>query len=305
VVAVHAGEIPRDPDLLRALPGVGEYTAAAVASIAFGSPMAAVDGNVRRVLARLADEAQPSPREVGQWAAALLDRREPGTFNQAMMELGATVCTPRGARCDRCPVARFCGARAAGTVAERPARRSRRPSPETREAVAALVRRERGKVLLLLRKRPDRGLLGGLWELPGTPLGPAVTPRRAARRLALRLAAELPTAGGRTIGAVRPLEPLLHVFTHRRIRYLPHLFLVEGAAKSSAPAPGPSQGVTDGPARTGELRWVEAGGEAGLPLPAAQRSLVERVVRAVVEEDEAVAAPLPDPKARPRARKGG
>jgi A/G-specific adenine glycosylase len=172
VVAVHAGEIPSDPDLLRALPGVGEYTAAAVASIAFGSPMAAVDGNVRRVLARLADEAQPSPREVGQWAAALLDRREPGTFNQAMMELGATVCTPRGARCDRCPVARFCGARAAGTVAERPARRSRRPSPETREAVAALVRRERGKVLLLLRKRPDRGLLGGLWELPGTPLGP-------------------------------------------------------------------------------------------------------------------------------------
>jgi A/G-specific adenine glycosylase len=157
----HAGAFPRDYDSIRALPGVGGYTAAAVASIAFNLPHAVIDGNVLRVLARFSadggDIQSPATRaRLAAQAQALLDRRHPGDFNQAMMELGATVCLPRTPRCEACPLARDCRARIDGQPERYPVRRPR-PAPVRVERVLLLVR-HRGR--LLMRK------VAGFWELP-------------------------------------------------------------------------------------------------------------------------------------------
>ena len=126
IVESHSGSVPTDLEALRALPGVGEYTTGAVASIAFDIPTPAVDGNVRRVLARFFDEERPDPAWLRRVAREILSRDRPGDWNQALMELGATVCKPRSPRCDRCPVSRWCSAYALGTVDERPAPPPRR-----------------------------------------------------------------------------------------------------------------------------------------------------------------------------------
>lgn len=162
---VAQGGFPRDYERLRALPGVGDYTAAAVASIAFQLPYAAVDANVRRVIARLAGEAEADERML---AARLLDRRDPGIWNQAMMELGALVCLPRKPRCDACPLAGLCQARARGTQTELP---PRRPKPAViRLKQTLLIVRRRGKILVT-----PSSLVAGFWDLPepfaGTRMG--------------------------------------------------------------------------------------------------------------------------------------
>ncbi|MBA3584678.1 MAG: A/G-specific adenine glycosylase, partial [Gemmatimonadetes bacterium] len=156
----HGAVLPNDAARLRELPGVGAYTAGAVASIAFGRPEPAVDGNARRVLCRLFDLASPSAAELFRRAAALVDPDRPGDFNQALMELGATVCRPRAPRCARCPLARGCRARARGTAEYRPRARSGGPVPAFRVGTAVVVS-SRGR--FLLGRRPPRGLLGGLW----------------------------------------------------------------------------------------------------------------------------------------------
>lgn len=163
----HGGRLPKEPATLRELPGVGEYTAGAVASIAFGLPVAAVDGNVRRVLCRLLDEGDPSPARLRAEAARLLDPRRPGDFNEAMMELGATVCTPRRPSCRACPVAGWCRARSAGTVPDRPLPRPRRKMRRAAYAVAVALD---GAGRTLLTRRPARGLLAGTWEFPAREL---------------------------------------------------------------------------------------------------------------------------------------
>src|SRR5690606_37367671 len=150
----HGGQVPREEDALRALPGVGEYTAGAIASIAYGEPRPAVDGNVRRVLARLFDLAEPSAAALRELAGRLLDRRRAGDFNQALMDLGATVCTPRSPACDVCPVARWCLACARGTQAERPAPKRRATVPSYDVGTAVL--RARDGRLLLVRRPEDR-----------------------------------------------------------------------------------------------------------------------------------------------------
>ena len=123
----YQGVLPEDPAELRALPGVGEYTTGALASIVFGVAIPAVDGNVKRVLARLFDEATPSPKWLRAVAGDLVDPERPGDFNEAMMELGATVCTPRAPRCGDCPVRPHCFAYQRDTVLERPSPRRRPP----------------------------------------------------------------------------------------------------------------------------------------------------------------------------------
>jgi A/G-specific adenine glycosylase len=158
----HDGELPADYERLRALPGVGPYTAAAVASIAFAAPHAAVDGNVKRVLCRLLDLPSPLTAELQRYADRLLDARHPGEFNQGMMELGATVCTPRQPACAACPVRRLCRAHRNGTVPLRPAHRRKAPLPE--ETVHTLVAFHAGKITVV--QRPSQGLLAGLWEFP-------------------------------------------------------------------------------------------------------------------------------------------
>jgi A/G-specific adenine glycosylase len=158
----YHGMVPAAYQQLRELPGLGDYTASAVASMAFSQPHAAVDGNVRRVLSRILDLDTATPAELQKCAARLLDPHRPGDFNQAMMELGATVCTSRSPACTTCPLRRLCRARRNGTVHLRPAVRSRKPLPT--ERVNTLVAFNAGEVLVV--QRAARGLLGGLWEFP-------------------------------------------------------------------------------------------------------------------------------------------
>jgi A/G-specific adenine glycosylase len=165
---VEAGGFPREYGAIRELPGVGDYTAAAVASIAFELPHAVVDGNVLRVVARMendaADIAAPRTRErfrtiVQTW----MGRSEPGVFNQALMELGATVCLPANPLCRDCPVAGSCRARAAGTVGQLPVK-LRKKEPVAIAAVLLLVRR--GERVLLRQKEAAARRMAGFWELP-------------------------------------------------------------------------------------------------------------------------------------------
>jgi A/G-specific adenine glycosylase len=163
-----AGGFPRDYDAIRALPGIGDYTAAAIGSIAFGLPHAVVDGNVLRVVARVENDAAdilvPHTRKrFGAVAQAWLDRERPGIFNQALMELGATVCLPRNPLCLLCPVAPACGARQAGTASQLPVK-LRRKDPVSIEAVLLLVL---WGDEVLLKQRPDtESRMPGFWDLP-------------------------------------------------------------------------------------------------------------------------------------------
>lgn len=173
VVQDLAGRVPDDVEGLRALPGVGPYTAGAVASIAFARAVAAVDGNVIRVLARqgaLRGAAQDAAlrRRVDAAAAALAGRqRHPGDWNQALMELGATVCTPRAPDCGRCPVARTCAARGQGVQTGIPAPRARKAPAWEPHHAAYVTRRRRGQLEVLLARGEPGGLLDAMRVLPG------------------------------------------------------------------------------------------------------------------------------------------
>lgn len=170
VSARHAGRFPSTEAEARAVPGVGPYTAAAVLSIAYGVPLPVVDGNVRRVLARLFVLRGPEWRRDAAYyplAARLLARAAPGDWNQALMELGATLCTPRRPACARCPLGDACGARAQSLQDELPEARARRAPVDVRVA-AALIERADGRVLLV--RRATGRVLRGLWELPQTTL---------------------------------------------------------------------------------------------------------------------------------------
>lgn len=158
---IAASGFPREYAALRALPGVGDYTAAAIASIAFNEPRAVVDGNVARVLARL--ENEPDRARVAAAAARLLDRTRPGDFNQALMELGATICLPREPRCAECPVAALCAARRLGRQRDLPLKRAR-PATVRIERELLVIRRN-GRLLMHRRN--------GFWELPDPSLAPA------------------------------------------------------------------------------------------------------------------------------------
>jgi A/G-specific adenine glycosylase len=167
VVLDHRGAIPRTAEQLRKLPGIGEYTSSAIASIAFGEPVAVVDGNVERVLLRVFpnDEKPPAGAPQIKWlrnrAAEVLDAQRPGDFNQAMMELGATVCLPQRPLCLHCPVQKFCTTR--GEHQAPPPKKMR-----SRLIAYALLRRHRaGLVQVMLEQRPlSASLMPGMWELP-------------------------------------------------------------------------------------------------------------------------------------------
>jgi len=157
----RTGTFPSTASALASLPGVGRYTAAAVASIAFGQPVPVLDGNVKRVLERLlgfSDEQYPE--QLWRVAAALLQRNRPGDFNQAMMELGALVCLPGRPLCDSCPVASLCALR--GAIA-------RRKKPPRRKGILRYALAQKNGYVLLQQRRQDSGLMPGMWELPPCP----------------------------------------------------------------------------------------------------------------------------------------
>jgi A/G-specific adenine glycosylase len=168
VVDRHGGRFPRSEAELRELPGIGPYTAAAIAAIAFGARATPVDGNIERVMARLFAVETPLPAAKGELrrlAAELTPARRAGDHAQALMDLGATICTPKRPSCHVCPVSGWCAAQAQGIAALLP-RRAAKPERPVRMAVAFVALREDGRVLL--RRRPEAGLLGGMLEVPST-----------------------------------------------------------------------------------------------------------------------------------------
>lgn len=163
----HGGIFPENSDLLLALPGIGPYTAAAIAAIAFDRAETVMDGNIERVLARLLDIHTPLPAakpELKRHAAALTPLDRPGDYAQAMMDLGATLCTPKSPSCGLCPLSDCCRARQAGTAAQLPRKVPKRPKP-VRRGIVYIAHAADGA--LLLERRPDRGLLGGMLGWPG------------------------------------------------------------------------------------------------------------------------------------------
>ncbi len=195
------GGFPQTAKELQKLPGIGRYTAAAIAAIAFDQPEPVVDGNVERVLARIFAVSEPLPAakpKLARLAEGLTPPHRPGCFAQAMMDLGATVCTPRAPRCNLCPLAEFCQARALGCAAELP-RRARALQKPLKHGIAYVARRSDG--LVLLEERPAKGLLGGLRAFPCTDFvadAPAPNPPLAANWHQLS-------------------PPVRHVFTHFRL----------------------------------------------------------------------------------------
>ncbi|MHA1538323.1 MAG: A/G-specific adenine glycosylase [Alphaproteobacteria bacterium] len=168
VAGEYAGVFPSGEAALRALPGIGAYTAAAIAAIAFGRRAVVVDGNVERVMARLNAVAEPLPgakSALRKWAGRLTPDIRPGDYAQAVMDLGATLCTPRKPRCEECPWSRRCLARARGIQCELPKRTAKKARPLRRGMVFVA---SDGRGAVLLRRRPERGLLGGMMELPST-----------------------------------------------------------------------------------------------------------------------------------------
>jgi A/G-specific adenine glycosylase len=219
LVSRSGGNWPTDESGLLALPGIGPYTAAAMAAIAFGRPAAPVDGNILRVMARLYAVEAPLPAakpELGRLAAGLAPHRRAGDFAQALMDLGATVCTPRAPACPDCPLASHCAARAKGLAAELPRRTAKAAAPRRRAIAFWAVR---GDGAVLLRRRDEKGLLAGMMELPSTPW------RGAPWRLKDAMAHAPAPGPWRALPGV-----VTHVFTHMRLETRVLMAEVDGAA---------------------------------------------------------------------------
>ncbi|UCH83603.1 MAG: A/G-specific adenine glycosylase [Candidatus Latescibacterota bacterium] len=183
LVSDFEGVIPNDYPSFKSLPGVGDYIAAAVMSIAFGHTIAVVDGNVKRVISRLFMVDAPvdhssSAKTFKKRATELLDASRPGDFNQAMMELGATMCKPRNPLCHNCPVREHCLAQRNSRQTDFPVRRRKKKIPEYHIAVGVIYHGDR----MLITRRKEDGLLGGLWEFPGGKVRDGEAPEDACKR---------------------------------------------------------------------------------------------------------------------------
>lgn len=221
LVSGHGGRLPADCQALLRLPGIGRYTAGAIMSIAFDRPCAAPDSNVRRVHARLL--GLEDPRAIDRAAERMVSRSRPGDFNQAVMELGATVCLPSSPLCERCPVAHWCHARGSGTFA------LPRPKPRRTRAVQWPLVFVASRSQVLLHRRPDNGLLAGLWELPS----PETLPARSL---------------GETFRWSEPVAVIRHVITDMRITAPVYVL------RQRVPVKGPA------------WRWVDLAELASCPL---------------------------------------
>ncbi len=255
--AHRSARLPEDYEGLRTLPGIGRYTAGAILSVAHGRPYPVVDGNVRRVLSRLWAVAERSAG-VDAWlwatAEALLPAATPGPFNEAMMELGATVCTPRQPRCGRCPVAEHCDGLRTGDPTAFPGRAARRAIPH-KDVTAGVIRR--GRRILITRRRAD-AMLGGLWEFPGGKVEPGETLEQCLTR-------EIDEELGIRIRIERPLVAVKHAYSHFRITL--HTFLCRHSG-------GRVQDLG-----CDEHRWVELHQLRDFAFPKADRVVLETLER--------------------------
>lgn len=257
LVAEHGGNLPRDAEGWRRLPGVGRYTASALAAILGGQDEAAIDGNVKRVISRVYDIAEPVDAPAGEQAVLAraqenLPAGRAADYNQALMDLGALVCTPRSPRCEACPLSPLCCARAQGMQEQRPVTRPRRALPHYL-VVAAVIRRD-GKYLLT--RRPSHGLLGGMWEFPGGKVQDGESLDDALRR---EIEEELGTqiAIGAALGVYR------HVYSHFRITL--HAFRCELA------------GAEPRPVQVAALQWLTVEEMKDYPMGRVDRRLAERL----------------------------
>ena len=252
------GQLPQSSEQLEKLPGVGAYTAGAIASMAFGERVPAVDGNARRVLCRvfaIRDDVTRSAtkRRVRALARELLPSENVGVFNEAVIELGATVCTPRRPSCSSCPLADECQAYAQGEQEELPVRRPRRKTPHY-DVAAAVTRRDDGAVLVAQRNVED--MLGGLWEFPGGKCEDGETLKEC-------LAREMEEELGVTVGVGQRLLVVEHAYTHFRITL--HAYwcrLVHGEPRCLDCA---------------AVRWVMPEALSSLPMSVADRKVAEMV----------------------------
>ena len=223
VVVDYDGELPEDVRSLQKLPGIGRYTAGAIASIAYGQNEAVLDGNVSRVYARYFNYDQPvksssSQRELWSLASENLPCGRAGEFNQALMDLGATICTPRDPGCGTCPLARSCQAFAAGLQHERPVGITKAPLPHHTVTAAVIFRGDR----VLITQRPQNGLLGGMWEFPGGKQQPG-------EDLASCLQREICEELGVEVEVGKQLGVYQHAYTHFKVTlHAFHCTLVNG-----------------------------------------------------------------------------
>jgi A/G-specific adenine glycosylase len=266
VVGELEGRLPGTYEELLALPGLGPYTAGAVASIAFGQPVLALDGNARRVLARLfAVEGEtrrpPVRRRLEDLARSLQPPDRPGPFNEALMELGATICSPRTPRCDRCPLNDHCLAHRWGREEAFPTRSPRRAIPHY-DVSAAILPRKDGHVLVARRELDD--FLGGLWEFPGGK-------REEGEDLAECLVREMQEELGIEVEVGEELLVHRHAYTHYRVTI--HAFrcsLLAGEPRCLECA---------------DFRWVRPSDLDALPMSAADRHIA-RAVQALDPEGQ-------------------
>ena len=260
---------PQDLECWLALPGIGRSTAGSILSSAFNRPFAILDGNVKRVLARLIACERPPARELKRfWALseALLDPERPRDFNQALMDLGATVCTPRNPRCEQCPWQPQCAAYAAGDPAAFPVTDAPRDLPFQVIGVG-VVRNGAGQVLI--DQRLNEGLLGGLWEFPGGKQEPGEPIESTiVRELQEELAIEAEVG--------EELITLEHAYSHKRLRFVVHLC----RWISGEPQPLASQ----------QVRWVEPTELGDYPFPAANARIIAALLERLQAEGSAAAA---------------
>ncbi|HVW29355.1 MAG TPA: A/G-specific adenine glycosylase [Polyangiaceae bacterium] len=256
VVAEHGGSIPRTAAALRALPGIGPYSAGAIASIAFGERAPLVDGNVVRVLCRafgLRGDPTRNPLKAELWniAGRLVPEERPGDFNQALMELGATVCTPRTPRCDDCPLRQSCVAHSKGLVERLPELPKRTETISVARAAAVV---ERAGKVLCVRVRADAPRWAGMWQMPNADVAANETAESAASR-AVHEAAGLDAKSGERLLSVR------HSVTHYRITL--DVFRCE-ARRGTARAVG-----------GGAVDWVAPAELDALAMPSAHRRIAK------------------------------
>lgn len=254
ILDTKKADVPRTYLKLRGLPGLGEYTAAAVASIAFSEPVAAVDGNVARVMSRLfmiggnIREAR-TIKEIRSVANGMVSHSRPGDFNQAVMDLGSSICTPRAPKCDQCPLESICESNVANRVGEFPMISPRVAAKSVRILAAAFVERDR----VLLRRSGVNDLWPGCWELPMVELANREKSGDAMRRLAA-------TSGIEMVGASRRGPTIVHQLTHRTLNFCTHVIQVkqDDSAESST-----------------SRRWVTHAQFGRLPISSAHRKLLE------------------------------